>query len=396
MIPVISYAWIVRILNYIIPVKKKFWVFGADYGRSYKEGSKYMLEYMIKNHPDYECYFITRNPKVKDELDNKNIPCLLNFSLKGIWAISRAEAIFACQSFGDIIFSYKKKNRKFFYLIHGQPYKKAFKALSEEYIDKFFTPDKLLFDRIRNRIGKYFITGASTYDTAFVSASSDFLVPYIQAYFGKEIPVKILEMPRIDALYQPERFANEKWIDGLDNKMIITFMPTHRNYGKGELSPIPFKNNLIIQQWMRDNNIVLLIKQHPNMIPMLKEEETNDVLIDITKKGIDPMTCVYKSDVLMTDHSSVWMDFLIMKRPLIFYRYDNFEVDDGGILYNIENDFKNEFCYNEKELFERIKFIRNNYEKSKPSDYIVNKYHKYTDGNSCRRYFEEIVNNFLS
>ena len=59
-IPVSCYGWAVRLLNYFVPVKEKEWVFGADYGNMYREGSKYMLEYMLKEHPDYKCTFITQ------------------------------------------------------------------------------------------------------------------------------------------------------------------------------------------------------------------------------------------------------------------------------------------------------------------------------------------------
>lgn len=385
-----SYAWIVRIINYFIPVKKKTWVFSADYGRTYREGSKYLLEYMLQKHSDYECFFITRNKNVKNDLEKRGIPCLMNFSLMGIWEVSRAEAVFACQSFGDIVFAYKKKGRKFFFLGHGMPYKKAMLALSDDYKEKFFTPNRSIKDKIKNKLGKLFVNEVTVCDSAFHIATSEFLIPYVQAYYGNTMPISVIEMPRNDALYQHERFINEKWVKGIEGKFVITFMPTHRNYGKGELTPVPFKNNIEVQNWMRENNVVFLMKQHPNMIPLVKDEDSNDVIIDVTKLGIDPMTCVFKSDILITDHSSVWMDYLLMKRPLLFYRYDNFENDDGGILYDIKDDFGKFMCYSEKELFTKIKDIFYNYESNIPDEKLLRKYHKYTDGKACEHYYNEV------
>lgn len=44
------------------------------------------------------------------------------------------------------------------------------------------------------------------------------------------------------------------------------------------------------------------------------------------------------------------------------------------------------------ELYALIKQCRRDYVSMIPSDRIINKYHKFVDGNSCQRYFEEITN----
>ena len=105
-------------LSYIVPIKSKTWIFGADCGNMYREGSKYLLEYMLKNHPDYQCSFITSNPTVKEDLNTKGIPCEMNFSLKGIYKILRAEVVITAQVPADIKLVYKKPHRYFYYCQH--------------------------------------------------------------------------------------------------------------------------------------------------------------------------------------------------------------------------------------------------------------------------------------
>ena len=102
------YGLIARPLSFIIPIKRKNWIFGSDYGHMYREGSKYMLEYMLQNHPDYNCTFITKDQRVYDELKEKGIPCEMNFSWKGIWKTLRAEYVFTSQYVYDISLTYKK------------------------------------------------------------------------------------------------------------------------------------------------------------------------------------------------------------------------------------------------------------------------------------------------
>ncbi len=386
-------AWgvLARIVNLFVPVRRKHWVFGSDYGNMYREGSKYMLEYMLKEHPDYTCTFITKNPSVKRQLDMKGIPCLMNMSLKGIIEIAKAEAIFTTQVMSDVLFGYKKKGRQLIYMTHGQPYKKALYALGDTYIRQIILNNPGCFKKIKSKITKFFNEGVEFKDASFVSVTSDFLMPFFDADFGGFVPVKTLGMPRNDGLFQSERMAAEKWIPGIQEKLVITYMPTHRFYGKGDLCPIPFEDRTDIQEWLRQNNVVLLIKQHPNMIPKIANPINTDVIKDITTMGIDPQVCLYFSDVLISDYSSVWIDYLILRRPLVFYYFDNFEEDDQGVFYDIRQDPPGHFCYTEDELFETTKKIRENYEAMRPSKHIIDKFHKYPDGNSCERYFNTIV-----
>lgn len=387
----LQWGILARFLNLFIPVKSKHWIFGSDFGNMYREGSKYMIEYMLKEHPDYTCTFITSNPDVKKDLDSKGIPCLMNKSFRGIVEIAKAEAIFTTQVMTDIFFGYKKKGRALVYMTHGQPYKKALYALGESYINQYILNNPGFFTRIKSKISNLFNSDVEFKDASFVSVTSDFLTPFFDADFGGYVPVKTLGMPRNDGLFQSDRMSGEKWISGLEGKLVITYMPTHRFYGKGDLCPIPFENRPDVLEWMRNNNVVLLIKQHPNMIPKIQNPINTDVIKDITAMGLDPQVCLYYSDVLISDYSSVWIDYLILQRPLIFYYYDNFEEDDQGVFYDIRQDPPGHFCYSEDELLSTIKKIRENYKSMCPTKHIIDKFHKYPDGNSCQRYFEAVV-----
>lgn len=378
-----------RIINIFITVKPRQWVFGADFGKTYREGSKYLLEYMLKNHPNYKCTFITTNPKVYSELHENGIPCEMNTSLKGMLTIASAEYIFTTQTM-DVYYAYPKKNRKFFYLVHGQPLKIAQNALIKtEFGKKLFK--KNIYIKLKNLIGHYLKEGNYKYE--FVSATSDFLKPYMEKDFDYKIPVKVLGMPRNDALFDDIRMQNERWISGLEGKFIITYMPTHRAYGHGLVTPTPFSNRPDIQEWMKENNIVLLMKNHPNMASKVTAEQNSGCIIDITKMNLDPQVCIYHSNALITDFSSVWMDFLLLQRPIIFYIYDDFETNDVGTHYDIREDPPGHFCNTEEELFKLIQQLKNEYMSMCPSERLIHKYHKYIDGKSCERYYNELIKN---
>ena len=228
-------------------------------------------------------------------------------------------------------------------------------------------------------------------DTEFVAASSEFLAKFMKLDFGSNKEIRVLGMPRNDALFDHNRMAKEKWIDGIKWKFVITYMPTHRAYGKGKASPIPFVDDIIVQKWMEENNIILLVKNHPNMQSKIFDNIKTDSIIDITKEGIDPQVCIYHSDVLITDYSSVWMDYLLLERPIIFYLYDNWEKEDAGLHYTIKEDKIGEIVFTEAELYKTIKMIFTDYNTYKPANSVIRKYHKYKNGGFCDMYFRAIV-----
>lgn len=389
-------GFIVRILNILVPVRKKHWVFGSDVGKMYREGSKYLLEYMLKNHPDYQCTFITRNWDVVRELKEKGIPVAHNYSIKGIYTVAVADCVFTTQVLGDIYYAYKKKDRTFYYLVHGQPFKVAMKMLPDTYRLKLINLSNgnnsclnLQILKLKDILFKFFVVGYEMKDVAFVSATSSFTAMFQRKEF--ETSVKILGMPRNDALFDTKRMETENWNYSYSDKFVITYMPTHRMYGRGELSQTPFLHREDVQQWMRDNNVILLVKQHPNMMRKMTSVEETDVIKNISKSGFDPQVVIYHSNLLITDYSSVWIDYLLMRRPLIFYFYDNFEEEDAGCYYDLRVEFPHNYCESEEELFSMIKQAYLNGESLIPSESKVEKYHKYVDGNSCKRYFEEIA-----
>lgn len=381
-----------RILNIFCPIKKNLWVFGSDYGKSFREGSKYLMKYMYTDHPEYSCVFLTKSLDVLSEVRSLGYKCYLNNSWLGVYYAIKAERVFTCQYLNDIDYTFKKPGRHYYYVLHGMPYKLAMNSVPDRLKDSFRYKRSNLFTKIRGRLASYLIQGYEMKDVDFISVTSDYLVPFAKLDFTKEMDVRVLGMPRNDILFDKEAMGEMGWIKEAKDKFVITYMPTHRHYGAGELSPLPFESNAEAISWLKSHNIVILVKQHPNMIPKLNgEPNIEDVIIDITKKRLDPQLCIYHSDVLITDYSSVWLDYLLLRRPILFYYYDDFDNDDAGTHYSIHEVKPGEFCYNEDDLLVSIKECYNNYSLMCPKNDVIGLFHKYIDGNSCQRYFDEIT-----
>lgn len=379
-----------KTINLFVKASPTWWVMSADNGHSYREGSKYLVEYMQRTHEEYHCFFVVRDKELWRSLTKQGVPCLYNYSLRGIIAIARAAVVVGTHDCCDVLYAYRKKHRIYCYLMHGMPIKRAYNA----------TPEGMTMTKGRKaswwrdtgaRLRQWLVLGFDFDDVSFIPVCSDFNRQFMETLFGEKIKVEILGMARNDALFDHQRMEKERWI-GADGKFVITYMPTHRAWGNGAASPTPFINRPDIQQWMRDNNVLFVMKNHPVMAEGIKEIKETDVLRDITKAGYDPQSVIYYSDALITDYSSVWMDYLLLQRPILFYYYDDFEKDDSGCLYNVPADFPGHVAYNEDELFALIRQVRENYDGMKPTPTIVNKYHAHPDGNSCQRLADCLIN----
>ena len=134
---------IARAINPFIKVHKKTWVFASNGGRTFGEGSKNLMQYTMGFDKSIDCTYITRNKTVYNQLKVNSIKCELNWSIKGILAIAKADCIFFTHGPADIYYAFKKDNRCFYYLTHGQAYKVALNCLAEKENKKIRIPEKI-------------------------------------------------------------------------------------------------------------------------------------------------------------------------------------------------------------------------------------------------------------
>ena len=385
----ISSNEIARILNIFIPVKKKHWVFASNYGMAFDEGPRNLMLYVLKNAPDIRCTYVTQNKDVCRYCKKRGIPCCYNLSLVGILKIVQADMVFTSHACCDILYAYVKNHRSFFYLIHGQPYKRGLGALTVGYWKEIMPHPNLIHDL--SRVFTEHLVNSGFYENCrMVSATSDFTAKYMPLYFTKGTDIKILGSPRCDILFDNLYFKDSQ-LKKFKSKMVVTYMPTHRNYGKGAVPTALFMNNDKVQKWLRENNMVVLIKQHPQMLKTPREIYSNDVIIDISEDGLDPFDILYHTDVLISDYSSVWIDFLLLQRPIIHYFFDDFCENDQGTVYDLREVPSCHRAYSEDEIVSLLELCKDNYNEMRPDIKLVHFWHKYVDGNSCQRHYDEIV-----
>ena len=157
---------------------------------------------------------------------------------------------------------------------------------------------------------------------SFVVCSSGNVAPIYSEAFGvdrsKVIP---LGSPRIDTLlcsHDIKKLREE--FDNIHpeckNKKLILYAPTFRDDPEADKSIV---NNIDINAFRRElgDEYSLLVKLHPQIHSGSAIEGTVDVTTDC---DINELTLI--SDILITDYSSVCMDFALLSKPCIFFAFD--------------------------------------------------------------------------
>ena len=144
---------------------------------------------------------------------------------------------------------------------------------------------------------------------------------------------KITGMPRNDLLFNSDgrRLIEKILCKNLEGKIIVFFMPTFRmGYStlqgdKNLTNLFGFQNfnNNEFDKFLVDNNMVLVYKLHPNEEPYLEQyanglnSENSLHLSDrlILEAGLDLYDLLNSCDLMMTDYSGIYFDYLLLNMP---------------------------------------------------------------------------------
>ena len=90
------------------------------------------------------------------------------------------------------------------------------------------------------------------------------------------------------------------------------------------------------------------------------------------------------SDLLITDYSSIMIEYVALNKPVVFFTYDldNYLSNERGFYYDFKKTVPGTIVYNSQELVEVIK--NNKFDKSKISEFLKIQF-DVIDGNSSKR-----------
>ena len=300
------------------------WIFSSVGNCNFNYNSKYLFLYVQKNLPQIRPRFVMNDAAKRSQLEKEyGTEYFLDGTTKdGLKQILKAGVWFT--SAGLPAYEWSGDARRIVVnLWHGIPLKKI--AFLEEHASSF---QKLYFRRIFSK--KY----------SYVLTTSTHLVSVMAKSLGvEEKIVKVWGQPRNDVIMkgrQKEELFDFLNIQGQDTKLVL-YAPTYRDHGTTRLFPFEDYQKQELEEFLQEKKIHICIRMHLEET-IEKEKYLSKNLHFVNEDVIDDiaqwMGCF---DLLITDYSSIYLDYLLLDKPMIFLPYDKEEyLKDRGMNYSYD------------------------------------------------------------
>ena len=338
----------------------------------FTDSSKAMYDYLkINGKRKYKFIWLVDNPKKYNNLKLDNtifINVNKPVSLKYIYHIATSKYLM----FGNREIRWVDLNKQIVIsLTHGLPYKKSKGLLPADHTFNYLLSSS---DKISPIMADEFIT---TKDKCIVTG-----------------------LPRNDIL-----FKTNKDVENLRKKYnkFVIWLPTYKKHKnvdivdskkyKNKVIPLFSEKDLIeLNKELQKNSTLLILKFHPAQdLSKLKSINLTNIYLwkneDLEKNNINLYSLLGYSDALITDYSSVGVDYLLLDKPLAYVRDDMDEYSGKrGFCFDDIDKMSPGYKINNKEDF--IKFIndiiseKDEFKNERKN--IKDFYHKYQKGNSCK------------
>lgn len=201
--------------------------------------------------------------------------------------------------------------------------------------------------------------------------------------------------PKTDAIVN----GGMGFIDGIDidpeqldigqSDVVIGYFPTRRE-GHG-LALDEIFDVRRTDEFLQQHNAKLLIKPHRDLDIADGIIETD--AIQCIDSDTDSHQYLREIDILITDYSSIYYDFLLLDRPVVFYtpEYSTFE-EIRGVHPNYENVIAGPQVAYFEELLERLESIVNGSDEYRDRrQEIRDMFFEHADGNACERIVDSVM-----
>ena len=293
------------------------WLFSSTDNSHYNYNSRYLFEYVKENLPEITPLFVINDPELRNSLSSKygkqyfieteSIQGIRQALSAGVWFTSAG-----LPAYGTGL----HKKRLIINLWHGVPLKKI----------------ALLDPNLKKAARIYFKKIFSENYTCILTTSHELIPLMARSFAVSEDKIKVWGQPRNDGLFQKNdcrEILGQLFPDLPKYTKTVLYAPTFRDYGQVQLFPFKDFDQKQLEAFLEEKNMLLFIRTHVaeqgsaapylgKRIRFLGNEQAEDVT------GI-----LNIFDCLITDYSSIYIDYLLTDKPMIFLPYDRQQYLDG-------------------------------------------------------------------
>lgn len=339
----------------LFPRKKEIWLFGSTFGRRFADNPRYFYLYCRQHAGEQGIrpVWVSHKEEVVSFLCENGCEAYLYHSLKGI-LLALTGKVYLYDNYSKDINFWQSRGATKVNLWHGIPLKKI---QADNKHDKYRHP-RNLWEKWKNfprnlsdekpsdwvlttseylkpifssafRTGHVFTSGYPRTDYLISDEIENLLLPVEQ---GEVNAVKaFLEKYSVE-----KNSGKEGSVEGTGtgpgageslrgDGRIVYYMPTFRD---SEKKFFEVMDMVRFQKFLSEENILFCVKLHPKS--KLKKEfrsiaESGFPNVLIVDADSDPYVLLKMADVLVTDYSSIYFDFLLLDKPMVFFDYDREE-----------------------------------------------------------------------
>ena len=293
------------------------WLFSSTDNSHYNYNSRYLFEYVKENLPEITPLFVINDPELRNSLSSKygkqyfieteSIQGIRQALSAGVWFTSAG-----LPAYGTGL----HKKRLIINLWHGVPLKKI----------------ALLDPNLKKAARIYFKKIFSENYTCILTTSHELIPLMARSFAVSEDKIKVWGQPRNDGLFQKNdcrEILGQLFPDLPEYTKTVLYAPTFRDYGQVQLFPFKDFDQKQLEAFLEEKNMLLFIRtlvaEQGSAAPYLGKRIRflgNEQAEDVT--GI-----LNIFDCLITDYSSIYIDYLLTDKPMIFLPYDRQQYLDG-------------------------------------------------------------------
>ena len=321
--------------------------------------------------------FLSNNDDQNREINKSGIKAKKLYSFFGFWKLATSK--FVVQDQGDCLepLEYMSKKQKKIQMWHGIPLKKLNRLVGMKY-DCMISTSK-------------FVNETSLKDVITANEYSDL------GYPRNDLLLK--DHDDLDLILSDLKIYNLAKNSFGSDKKIVVYMPTHRESATsiGQTTPPLFPLDLEnLDTFCVQNDIIFILKLHPFIMQFQKDFDSpkgfTNVYFHSTQGDIYP-TLKY-TDLLVTDYSSIYFDFLLLNRPIVFYDYDFEEYINnmGRFFYDYEDNAPGIKVKTQEEMQGAVLQSFNCADSfAEQRKLVSDRFHTYQDSHSSNRIIESIL-----
>jgi len=309
-------------------------------------------------------------PKIRKMLEIKGATVLEGWSIKSLYHLLTSGIFIFSHAPRDAHITKRCKKRTIINLWHGV----AFKTI--ENLMPNIPKEKQ--EQIRNN--------AKLYDLIIASSAVD-KQTNVDAFMLDEKKVHITGLPRYDILkdsYILDNFLKEqkeKLLVYKKDKKLILYAPTFREKKISALDQMSESDWNIISNTLEQNNAIMAIRPHAydKALPVYLDNNENFFLLP-HKIFTETNLILQFTDILIVDFSSIWIDFLLLNRPIVGFAKDleHYLSRERGFVYDFESTFPDLFFHSTETLAEQLKVLLSKKDLTTQYKEASKKFHTYT------------------